>query len=292
MNAYLIFRSLAAVSLVIGFTTGSLAADPFTTRTVVYNNAGDRELKLELIEPTTGDEGTGDQEKRPAIVFFHGGGWSGGNYSAFRSRARRFAAKGITGVLVEYRLIGRKPNDPPVVCIQDAKRAMRWVRSHAEELHIDPERIAACGSSAGGHLTACVGMLPGVDDPQDDLEVSSRANAMIMFCPVLDNGPDGGYDGGPGYGHERCGPEWKKYSPAHHVTKEAPPALVMMGDNDHLIPVATLERFQKKMQEANARCDLHVFKGTHSFASENGNGPKTIELIEKFLVSLEWLREE
>lgn len=280
----MMYRGLILWSAVLGFAASTLAAEPFTTRTVVYKKVDDRELKLELIEPTAEA-----QSPRPAIVFIHGGGWSGGNSKSFRSHAGHFAEKGIVGALVEYRLIGRKPNDPPVVCIQDAKSAMRWVRSHAEELGVDPERIAACGSSAGGHLTACVGMLPGVDDPQDDLEVSCRANAMIMYCPVLDNGPDGGYDGGPGYGHERCGPEWKKYSPAHHVAKGTPPALVMIGDNDHLIPVSTVERFQQNMEQVGARCDLHVLKGTHAFARENENGPRTMKLFEDFLVSLEWL---
>ena len=283
----MLFRCLIVGSLLLGYATSAMAAEPFTTRTVVYKKVDDRELKMKIVEPT--DE---SDAARPAIVFFHGGGWSGGNFSAFERQAQHFAKKGVVCALVEYRLIGRKPNDPPVVCIQDAKSAMRWVRSHAEELKIDPERIAACGSSAGGHLTACVGMLPGVDDPADDLEVSCRANAMIMYCPVLDNGPDGGHDGGPGYGHERCGPEWKKYSPAHHVSKEAPPALVMIGNKDHLIPVSTVERFQKEMEKAEVRCDLLVYEGTHAFARENENGPRTLKQMEEFLISLEWLKSE
>jgi acetyl esterase len=287
MNPLSVTRRVVLLCVVTSLAGSAQAADAFTTRSVVYKKVDDRELKLEIVEPTSKSE-----SPRPAIVFIHGGGWSGGNYSSFRKQAQHFARQGMVGVLVEYRLIGRKPNDPPVACIQDAKSAMRWVRSHAGELQVDPDRIAACGSSAGGHLTACVGMLPGVDDPADDLDVSCRANAMIMFCPVLDNGPDGGYDGGPGYGHERCGPEWKKYSPAHHVTKDAPPALVMIGNDDHLIPVATLERFQSNMKEHKVRCDLHVFEGTHAFARENKNGPKTLKLFEDFLVSLEWISKE
>src|SRR5690606_28234311 len=214
------------IILVLALVTAvpALASEPFTTRSVVYKKVDDRELKIDIVEPAAKTD-----SPRPAIVFFHGGGWSSGTNRAFRRHAEHFAAQGVVGALVEYRLIGRKPNDPPVVCIQDAKSAMRWVRSHADELNVDPNRIAACGSSAGGHLTACAGLLPGVDDPHDDLEVSCRPNAMIMYCPVLDNGPEGGYDGQPGYGHERCGPDWKKYSPAHHVTDEAPPTLVMIG---------------------------------------------------------------
>lgn len=280
-------RNLISAVVLVAFTGSAFGAEPFLTKTIVYKKVDDRELKMKLVEPTDESDAV-----RPAIVFFHGGGWSGGNYSAFQRQAEHFAKKGVVCALVEYRLIGGKPNDPPVVCIQDAKSAMRWVRANAEELKINPDRIAACGSSAGGHLTAAVGLLPGVDAPTDDLDTSCRPNAMIMFCPVLDNGPDGGHDGGPGYGHERCGPEWKKYSPAHHVTKEAPPALVMIGNQDHLIPVSTVERFQKEMKKAEVRCDLHVYEGTHAFARENNNGPRTLEQMEEFLISLEWLKLE
>ncbi len=72
-----------------------------------------------------------------------------------------------------------------MVCCNDTKSAMRWVRSHAAELGIDPERIAASGGSAGGHLAAFASMVEGIDDPADDLKVSPRGNALVLFNPVL-----------------------------------------------------------------------------------------------------------
>src|SRR3954454_5851101 len=91
--------------------------------------------------------------------------------------------------LVEYRLLKNKPGEPPTDCIHDAKSAMRWVRSHAKELGIDSKRIAAAGGSAGGHLAAFCGLVEAKDDSQDNLSISPKPNAMILFNPVFNNGP-------------------------------------------------------------------------------------------------------
>jgi acetyl esterase len=274
---------LRILSLVAILATSSslLAAEKFTTREVVYKKVGDRELVMDLYEPTAKSE-----SPRPAIVYFHGGGWGKGSRKSFEGRARRYAAMGIPCAAVEYRFISRKPNDPPVVCIQDAKSAMRWVRSHADELNIDPDKIMASGSSAGGHLSAAVTLLDGVDHPADDLSVSPKANAMVLFCPVLDNGPDGGY------GHDRCGPNWRDYSPAHHVVKGAPPTLIFAGRDDQTAKLVLLDRFAKAMHDAGNPCELKVYEGGHDFASwrVNPENAKAVQkAFDKFLKEQGWL---
>ena len=162
------------------------AAEPATR---IYKKAGERELKLTIVNPPDWKA----QDQRPALVFFHGGGWVGGGPTQFTQHSDYLATRGMVCIQVEYRLIAKGDQGPPIDCVHDAKSAMRWVRGHAAELGIDPHRIAAGGGSAGGHLAAFVGMVDGLDDPQDDLKISPKANALVLFNPVFDNGPDQGW---------------------------------------------------------------------------------------------------
>lgn len=250
----------------------------------VYKQVGERALKLYVVRP----EGWKAADRRPAIVFFHGGGWTGGSPSQFNEHSRYFASRGLVTVLVEYRLLKGAPDTPPVDCIQDARTAMRWVRSHAGELGVDPARIAAAGGSAGGHLAAHVGLVNGTDAPGDDLKVSPKANALLLFNPVLDNGPGG-------WGTARVGSRYPEFSPAHNVSRDDPPAILFLGSKDNLIPVATLERFKAAMTQAGVRCDLHVYEGEgHGFFNAGRGDNKyyrlTVIAADQFLASLGWLQ--
>jgi acetyl esterase len=184
--------------------------------TCIYKKVADRELKLTIINPP--DWKASDQ--RPAMVFFHGGGWTGGGPTQFDKHSEYLATRGMVCVQVQYRLIEKGDKGPPINCIADAKSSMRWVRSHAKELGIDPDRIGAGGGSAGGHLAAFVGMVEGLDDPADDVKVSPKANALALFNPVFDNGPD------QGWGIARVGDRFKEFSPAHNITADDPPAII------------------------------------------------------------------
>lgn len=160
---------------------------------------------------------------------------------------------------------------------------MRWVRSHAAELGIDPEKIAAGGGSAGGHLAAFTALVDGTEDPDDDLKISAKPAALLLFNPVLDNGEGE-------WGSERVGGKTKEFSPAHNVTAKAPPAIVFLGTEDKLIPVSTLERFQKNMKDAGVRCDLHLYPGKgHGFFNGDPELTDTIEKSEAFLRDLKWI---
>ena len=127
-----------------------LCSHSSAAETLVYKKAGDRELRLHIEKPA--DWKATDQ--RPAIVFFFGGGWVGGSPEQFRPQSEYLATRGMVGIRVEYRTIAKGDKGPPLVCCADAKSAMRYVRSHAAELGVDPARIAAAGGSAGGHLAA------------------------------------------------------------------------------------------------------------------------------------------
>lgn len=251
----------------------------------VYKRVADRELSLYIVRPADWKAG----DRRPAIVFFHGGGWTGGAPTQFNEHSRYFASRGLVCVQVQYRLLkGTAATTPPVDCIEDARSAMRWVRSHAAELGIDAGRIAAGGGSAGGHLAAHVGLVEGTDAAGDDLKISPKASALLLFNPVLDNGPGG-------WGTARVGDRYREFSPAHNVSRDDPPAILFLGSNDNLIPVATLERFKAAMTAAGVRCELHVYEGQgHGFFNANKAGQKyyrlTVIEADKFLVSLGWLK--
>ena len=87
-------------------------------------------------------------------------------------------------ILADYRVLNRHGTDARIA-ISDAKSAIRWVRENASALGIDPTRIAASGGSAGGHLAAATSVVSGFDSRQDNLEVSSKPNALALFNPVL-----------------------------------------------------------------------------------------------------------
>lgn len=269
------------------FLLGSLltAAEPVTR---VYKKVGDRELKLTIVNPP--DWMAGD--KRPAMVFFHGGGWTGGGPTQFTQHSDYLASRGLVCIQVEYRLIPKGEKGPPIMCVHDAKSAMRWVRSHAGELGIDPGRIGAGGGSAGGHLAAFVGMVEGLDDLQDDLKVSPKANALALFNPVFDNGPD------HGWGTARVGERYREFSPAHNITSDDPPAIIFLGTQDKLIPVSVVKRFKANMEKARVRCEAKFYEGQgHGFFNPGKGGKmefyyETLLETDRFLASLGWLKGE
>ncbi|MHB8898627.1 MAG: alpha/beta hydrolase [Thermoguttaceae bacterium] len=252
----------------------------------VYKKVDGRELKIYVVKPADWKAG----QERPAIVFYHGGGWTGGTPSQFNEHSKYLASRGMVCFQVEYRLLKGKKNDPPTVCCQDAKSAMRWVRSRAKELGVDPNRIASGGGSAGGHLAAFVGMVEGTDDPSDDLKISAKSNAMVLFNPVFDNGPGG-------WGTARVGDRFREFSPVHNVSSDDPATIVFLGSADNLVPVKTAQDFEAAMKKAGVACQVMIFEGMpHGFFNygRNGNKPytETLQATDRFLTGLGWLGGE
>lgn len=251
----------------------------------VYKTVEGRQLRLYVVKPADWKASDG----RPAIVFFHGGGWTGGQPTQFNEHCTRFAARGMVCIQVEYRLIGKGTDKTPLACVYDARSAMRWVRSHAGQLGIDPRRIASGGGSAGGHLAAHVGMVDALDDPADDKSVSPKSNAMLLFNPVFDNGPQG-------WGYDRVRERYKDFSPAHNVSKDDPPAIVFLGSEDKLIPIKKLDAFKTEMDKAGVRCEAKITPGAgHGFFNHKGSDggehfKRTLAEADEFLVSLGWLK--
>ncbi|WP_430933423.1 alpha/beta hydrolase [Saccharicrinis sp. 156] len=226
-------------------------------------------------------------KKYPTIVFFFGGGWNGGTVKQFEPQAEYFASRGMITVLADYRVRSRHKTTP-YASVADAKSAVRFLRKHAKELNIHPKKIVASGGSAGGHLAAACGTLPGLDEPDEDLNISSKPNALILFNPVFDNGPEG-------FEHKRMGERWQQISPAHNITEKAPPTIVFLGKEDHLIPVSSAENYKAKMEAFNRRCDLHLYDGAgHGFFNNYKYDGKfytlTVREADQFLKSLKYIK--
>lgn len=247
----------------------------------VYKTASDYKLYLYIFNP----KGHKPSDKRPAAVFFFGGGWNGGTPTQFEPHARYLASRGMVAIVADYRVKSRQGTSP-FECVADGKSAIRWVRGNAKRLGIDPTRIAAGGGSAGGHVAAATGVVPGLEEKGEDTKISSKADALLLFNPVYDNGPKG-------YGHSRVKDRYTEISPMHNIRKGAPPTIVFLGTKDSLIPVATAKEYEAKMKAVGSRCDTHLYEGQpHGFFNES-RSPKhyylTVLEMDKFLASLGWL---
>jgi len=258
----------------------SLAADAtIVYKTVELPNGTTSDLSLHLFKPT----GHKASDTAPCIVFFFGGGWSGGSPAQFYPQCKYLADRGMVAISAEYRTESSHQVDPKF-CVFDGKSAMRWVRGHAEQLGVDPNRIAAGGGSAGGHVAAAIAACEQLEEPGADTTISCRPDALVLFNPVYDNGPTG-------YGHDRVKKYWQTFSPMHNLHADMPATISFFGSKDNLIPVATTEAFQKRMLELGVRCDNHIYEGAgHGFfnylPNKNNYFTETIQETERFLLSL------
>jgi acetyl esterase/lipase len=213
------------------------------------------ELRLHVFEPA----GLKPADQRTAVVFFFGGGWSGGDPAQFYQQARFLADRGMVGISAEYRVKSRH-GTTPFECVKDGKSAIRWVREHASELGVDPKRIVAAGGSAGGHVAACAGVIEGREEAGENTTIGSVPDAMILMNPVLDTTPRGA--GAPLFKPD----QQTALSPCHHVRPNLPPTLIFHGTADKTVPFENAERFTRLMKEADNTCDLVAFDGRgHGF---------------------------
>jgi len=275
------------VIMMLFFSTGAftLAAENVPDEKVTYKTVGDVSLQLHIFKP----ENHRATEKRPCIVFFFGGGWVGGTPLQFYPHCRYLSSRGMVAISAEYR-VKNQHGTTPYECVKDGKSAIRWVRLHAEELGIDPRRLAAGGGSAGGHVAAATGSVKTFEEPGEDTAISSKPNALVLFNPVYDNGPEG-------YGHDRVKEHWRAFSPMHNIDEDTPPTIVFLGTKDKLIPVSTAEKYKDLMAKSRRRCDLHLYEGQpHGFFNyrdgKNTYYDQTVIEADKFLASLGYLQGE
>ncbi len=240
---------------------------------VTYKTIDKKNLVVRVYNPdNTKFEGT-----RPAVVIYHGGGWRGGSPDTFIPHARYFRDRGMVVFVATYRLANEKTKLTPVECLMDAKSAMRFVRSNSARFNIDPDRIVASGGSAGAHLSAAIALIDKFNDPVDDMSISCIPNALVLFSPVIDNGP-------AGFAFDRVGEYYKDFSPLHNIREGMPPVISFLGSKDSLIPVVTMQYFHQMIERIGTKSELHVYNGQpHSFFKSEKYFPETMGKAVAFL---------
>jgi len=226
-------------------------------------------------------------EPRPAILFFHGGGWVKGTPASMAPFCRYLATRGIVSFTASYRLCSVENGYTVQDCVADARAALLHLREHAGEYQIDTDRIAIGGGSAGGHLAAVVGM----HDPE--------VKAMVLFNPALVLTPEA--ELGDGFVREMAGRaglfdhDAASISPATLIGKDQAPMLSMHGKKDWLLPAARL--FKTRYEGAGNDFKLALWEGQeHGFyhlgKRKNRNFIETTATMDRFLARLGFLKGE
>ena len=230
-------------------------------RDVVFGRGGERDLTLDLFRPAKPEE-----RPLPVVVFIHGGGWGGGTKESYHDLAARAASHGYLCASVFYRLSGEAPFP---AALEDCKCAVRWVRANAARNGSDGEHIAVWGHSAGGHLAAMVALTPGKFEGEGGWhDASSAVQCAACFCAPSDltvRSPHvlaGAIEQfvGPAPVHGRRPDDQRvrrlQASPLSHVSRQAPPFLIVHGDRDDVVPIEHAERLAAALREAGAQAEL------------------------------------
>ena len=253
---------------IVNFVTASLWKPPEGVRMigdVVYARPEGREVRLDLFLPAPA------RGPVPAVLVFHGGGWTWGGKTDFREQCVHLARNGFAAACVEYRL-ARERIYP--AALDDAKAAVRWTRANAARFGIDPNRIVAMGMSAGGHLAAMLGVTPEkayFERGDDNAGVSARVSAVVAIAAVVDV---------PGFdrldpwsarifmgGRPQEAPaRWADASPTNHVGPNAAPFLFLHATDDGDVAYGEAADMQKKLARTGIRAELFTAdSGGHTF---------------------------
>lgn len=276
MNLRLPTLLLACAGLALSARAAAAQPDtPPPTEKRVYKEIAGQKLEIWIWRPSDWKP----TDRRGAIVFYHGGAWRAGSPTAFARQSAKLAQRGMIAFSVQYRLTSQA-GVQVADCVKDAKSAFRWVRQHAAELGVDPDRIAAGGGSAGGHLAASLGTLDAIDDPVDDTRIGTRPVALVLFNPAVRlNGPraqEAAKVGSPA--------ATSALSPYDHIKRGHPPAIVFHGEDDTTVPIQSVRDYAAKLKDLGVECTVVGFAGqVHAFFNREPFVWDTLKQAEAFL---------
>lgn len=272
---------LVAVVLGVGWFAWLRLSDSTTKQAFVFRRIDSFSLSLEVYRPRDWSE----RDQRPCVVWFFGGGWEVGVPRQYSRHAAALARIGVVSVTPDYRVRSRHGRETtPFDSLEDARAAMDWVRSHADELGIDPHRIAAAGGSSGGHLALSCAALKGAG-------VDCVPNALILFNPVSDF--EIPYVERMTNKLDRV--RLREISPLHQMQEPLPPTIIFHGTSDAIVPFRTSEALVTRAKELGSQSiTLIPYRGRgHEFhlagAASRREFKKSLSEIEEFLRSLGWL---
>lgn len=259
-------------------------------REVIFGRAGDVDLKLDLYLPHMPIS-----RPAPGVVFVHGGGWHAGNRTQFHWHARQMANLGFVAASVGYRLA---PATRYPGALDDCQRAVRWLRKNAESLGLDPARLGAVGSSAGGHLVACLGTRETRDDSDPALAgISSRVQCVVDVHGVHDMPALAGSKLEAQCLHPFLGTLtenralWEDASPIRFITHDTAPTLIFHDPGDATVPYDDSAKFAAALIAAYRPVEFIPMPGAgHGFVYGNANPhthkawPLAIAWLKRFLI--------
>jgi acetyl esterase/lipase len=275
----LLLVGLVAVLILAALTVGStwLYLHPRVERVngVVYGERKGRTLALDVVRPAK-PNGLG-------IAIMVSGGWKSSSPGSFQTWiAAPLLRRGYT-VFAVYHI--SQPDATVMAIAEDVNRAIRFIRHHARDYGVDPQRLGVTGGSAGGHLSLMLATRggPGSMDTADPIEhETSAVQAVAIFYPVTDllnlgNSTENLGDGGPPKSFVKAfGPQstnlavWKvigrEMSPIYYVHSNLPPTLIYHGDADTLVPLDQSQRFQAEARKLGCVVELVVHRdGRHGW---------------------------
>jgi len=227
----------------------------------IVERADGRDLGVTIFWPES-------DAKRAAVILLHGGGWAHGHRDDTNRYALVLRERGYLAIAAEYRLIDEAPWPAQII---DVKDTIRWVRRNASWLRIDPEKIALQGFSAGGHLALLAAATAGKPVFGEHADNSAAVGAVVsLFAP-----PDLTRDMFPerpppvanllGDGDEDVA---RAASPLHQIDKNFPPAFLLNGMGDPLMPYQVTLRLFEALTANGTSVDLHLYHGhTHEFSA-------------------------
>lgn len=247
---------------------------------VVFGTGGGRDLRCDVYTPPDAPSAA------PAVLLLHGGSWRTGDRTQLRGYGIQLGLAGYVCVASEYRLAGEAAWPAQ---IEDTNAALRWMRARADELGIDPDRIAVHGNSAGGHLALLAagtrgraeyegeGGNPGVD--------TAVAAVTAIYPPTrLSVVPTDTFAGPRDRVDDPAGAAARAASPITHVAAGFPPTLLIHGDADELVPVEASLRLHAALREAGVPVELHVYpEQPHAFDARPEFGRRVASELAFFL---------